>query len=345
MRETRLWSGNLRPEKEENGLEDYHKRLFRKKLPVLAGIAAILTVGLAGSILTGGSAKEEGDRLQIVATTTMLYDLAREIAGTEADVTALMGPGIDPHQYQASAGDVLLMQQADVVVYNGLHLEGKMGDLFAGLSEQGKDVICAADGIDPEQLLAGEENPESYDPHIWFDVSLWMEAADYLAARLEEIDPAHADAYRENVKEYHQQLVQLHRSLKEQAAELPQEQRVLITAHDAFRYFGRAYGFEVRGLQGLSTNAEAGTAGVRELAGLIVEREIRAVFAEASVPPRQMEALQEAVRAQGFSVQLGGSLYSDSLGDTASGTESYIAVCRYNMDTIVGALKQEGDEA
>lgn len=303
--------------------------------------ARILPFLLSLLLLTACASPGNGDsgRLRIVTTTTMLYDLTAAIAGDHADVTALMGPGVDPHLYQASAGDVRTMQEADVIVCNGLHLEGKMGDVLAGLSAQGRSVIRAEDGIDPAKLLSDEANPDQHDPHIWFDVTIWMDVAAHTARELGRMDPAHAEDYLANYQACRSDLQELDAYIRSRTAELPEERRVLITAHDAFRYFGKAYGFTVRGLQGISTQSEAGTADVSALAAYIAEHQIKAIFVESSVPPKNIEALQAAVKARGFSSAIGGELYSDSLGDAASGHDTYLATCRANIDTIVDALK------
>ena len=316
--------------------------MLKRKKPMLAAIALILVCGLIGAPLSGCANQAPADsdgRLNIVTTTTMLYDLAGAVGGDRVRVSALMGPGIDPHLYQASAGDVTKMQGADIIVYNGLHLEGKMGDIFAALSNAGRAVICAEDGIDASILLSDEANPEIHDPHIWFDVSIWKDAAKHVAARLADIDSDHADVYSANLDSYLAELDGLEQYIKGRVGEVPEQQRVLVTAHDAFRYFGRAYGFEVLGLQGISTDAEAGTADVSSLAAFIAENQIKAIFVESSVPPRNIEALQAAVRARGFEVEIGGELYSDSLGDKTSGHDTYILTFKANIDTIVDALK------
>lgn len=287
----------------------------------------------------GGNERQKGEKLQIVTTTTMLYDLTAAVAGEQANVQALMGPGVDPHLYQASAGDVQRMENADAVVYNGLHLEGKMGEVFAGLEAQGHEVICAEKGISKEKLLQDEKNPKIYDPHVWFDVSIWMDVARYVAQQLEEMDPENSSVYQENLESYLAQLEELDTYIRCRAEQLPPNSRILITAHDAFRYFGKAYGFQVRGLQGINTDGEAGTADVRILADYIVDSGIKAIFVESSVPPRNIEALQAAVKAKGFEVIIGGQLYSDSLGDADSGQESYAAACRWNIDTIAEGLQ------
>lgn len=283
--------------------------------------------------------KKTSDTLNIVATTTMLADLSRVIGGEHVNVDGLMGPGIDPHLYQASAGDVTLMQNADVVVYNGLHLEGKMGEIFQSLTDRGSTVICIEDGLPKDQLLSWEDDSSVHDPHIWFQVSLWKSAAKTVADRLSEADPSHAQAYKKNLEAYTLELEKLDTYIRDRINEIPKDQRVLITAHDAFQYFGKAYGLEVRGLQGISTDAEAGTADVSTLADFITKRKIKAVFVESSVPPKTIEALQAAVKSKGFDVAIGGELYSDSLGGKNSGAETYLLIVKANVDTIVGALK------
>lgn len=283
--------------------------------------------------------KKTSDTLNIVATTTMLADLSRVIGGEHVNVDGLMGPGIDPHLYQASAGDVTLMQNADVVVYNGLHLEGKMGEIFQSLTNRGSTVICIEDGLPKDQLLSWEDDSSVHDPHIWFQVSLWKSAAKTVADRLSEADPSHAQAYKKNLEAYTLELEKLDTYIRDRINEIPKDQRVLITAHDAFQYFGKAYGLEVRGLQGISTDAEAGTADVSTLADFITKRKIKAVFVESSVPPKTIEALQAAVKSKGFDVAIGGELYSDSLGGKNSGAETYLLTVKANVDTIVGALK------
>jgi manganese/zinc/iron transport system substrate-binding protein len=303
----------------------------------------ILNIGLIAAIFLSGCQKanlnKADDTLNIVATTTMLADLSKVIGGEHVNVNGLMGPGIDPHLYQASAGDVTLMQNADIVVYNGLHLEGKMGEIFQSLADRGSTVICIEDGLPKDQLLSWEDDSSVHDPHIWFDVSLWKSAAKTVAGRLSEADPDHLGDYKKNLEAYTSELEALDTYIKDRIKEIPEEQRVLITAHDAFQYFGKAYGLEVRGLQGISTDAEAGTADVSSLAEFITKRKIKAIFVESSVPPKTIEALQAAVKSKGFDVTIGGELYSDSLGGENSGAESYLLTVKANVDTIAGALK------
>ena len=307
---------------------------------------ALLPALLLLSLSWGACAREQGKAgpdiatrpVRVVTTIGMLKDVVQNIGGDRVEVTGLMGPGVDPHLFKASAGDVTAMQEADIVFYNGLHLEGAMGKLFHRMGGA-RRTVAAAEAISPERLQAHADSPGIHDPHVWFDVTLWMEVARAVATALEEIDPVHAEVYREGLGVYLRRLEALHSWARARAEELPPERRVLITAHDAFRYFGRAYEFEVHGLQGVSTVAEAGTSDLRELAGFIVERRVPAIFVESSVPRRTIRALQAAVEARGFSVTIGGELYSDALGDPTTPAGSYEGMVRHNVDTIVNALK------
>ena len=276
-------------------------------------------------------------KIRAVATTGMIADLLGEIGGGRVQVTALMGPGVDPHLYKASEGDVIRMASADVIFYNGLHLEGKMAEVFERMGKRVR-TVAVTDGIPRDRLLSPPEFQGAYDPHVWFDVSLWREAAAHAARALVEMDPAHGESYRANAGAYLDRLSELDGYVRKQAARVPPRQRVLITAHDAFNYFGRAYGFEVRGLQGISTVAEAGTADIQALVRMILENRIPAVFIETSVPVRYIEALQEAVEAGGFRLRIGGSLYSDALGNPGTPEGTYIGMVRHNVDTIAAAL-------
>lgn len=269
----------------------------------------------------------------------MLADLAGEIGGEYVSVSGLMGPGVDPHLYQAGAGDVAKLRDAGAVLYNGLRLEGKMGDILERLEKQGKTIVCIEKAFEGGELIEAEGGQGQCDPHVWYDISLWRKAAGYLCDSLCEMDPANAPGYAENLNAYLAELDALETYVRSRAQEIPAERRVLVTAHDAFRYFGRAYGFEVMGLQGLSTDAEAGTSDISALADVIADRQIKAVFTESSVSGKAIEALCAAVRSRGFEVSVGGELYSDSLGDEAAGTGTYILTFRANIDAVTDALK------
>ncbi len=281
----------------------------------------------------------ENDKPNVVATTTLVGDLVHNIGGDKINLKTLMGPGIDPHMYKASAGDVTAMQKADMIIYSGIHLEGKMEDIFENLEKIDKKVLAVSKDIDRSKLLDFATNPGNYDPHIWFDVSMWKESALAVNQGLKELMPEEAETFDKNLESYLLELDELDRYVKMRSNEIPREKRILVTAHDAFGYFGEAYDFQVKGLQGISTAAEAGTRDMRNLANFIVENQVKSVFVETSVPRKSIMALQEAVKAQGFDVKIGGELYSDSTGDESMGTETYIETFRANIDTIVDGLK------
>ncbi len=272
----------------------------------------------------------------------MITDIAQVVGGERVIVKGLMGPGVDPHLYKASAGDVSVLSQADLIFYNGLHLEGKMSEVFEQMKKRGIETVAVTDGIDRGVLLAPPEFEGNYDPHVWFDVTMWMSAVETVRDSLSVIDPSNADYYSANTEAYLKELSELNEYVKARAGELPGDRRVLITAHDAFNYFGRAYGFQVRGLQGISTDSEAGTQDVQNLASFIVERKIPAVFVESSVPPKYIEAVQAAVKAKGFDVKVGGELFSDAMGNPGTPEGNYKGMVRHNIDTIVNALKRGG---
>ena len=276
-------------------------------------------------------------KLRVVTTIGMITDIVKNVGAERVEVTGLMGPGVDPHLYKASAGDVQRLNSAQVIFYNGLHLESKMGDILAKMTGNTKTVAVTVD-VDPSLLLTPPEFEGQYDPHLWFDVTLWMKVVEKVRDTLSEIDPGSTAAYRSNAERYLAQLTQLHQYVKTQAERVPLEQRVLVTAHDAFNYFGKAYGFEVRGLQGISTATEAGIADVQELATFIAERRIPAIFVESSVSSRSLEAVQAAVNSKGFAVDIGGQLFSDAMGNEGTPEGTYIGMVRHNIDTIVTAL-------
>lgn len=305
-------------------------------------------------LLTGivSCSREEGDggvknragsgAINIVATTGMITDIAQVVGGEHVKVRGLMGPGVDPHLYKASAGDVALLSGAGLIFYNGLHLEGKMSEIFEQMKKRGINTVAVTDGIDRSLLETPPQFEGNYDPHVWFDVTMWMKAVETVRDTLVSIDPGNAVEYRTNTEAYLKELSALNEYVTAKASLLPEDKRVLITAHDAFSYFGRRYGFEVRGLQGISTVSEAGTQDVQNLAAFIVERKIPAIFVESSVPPKFIEAVQAAVEAKGFDVKVGGSLYSDAMGNPGTPDGTYIGMVRHNIDTIVGALLNGG---
>ncbi len=312
--------------------------IFRSLLTVFALTLGFVAIGLAGCSSDKAGQEKEAGVLDVVATTGMIADTARVVGGDHVNVKGLMGPGVDPHLYKASAGDVATLSSADVILYNGLHLEGKMSEVFEQMQKRGIRTVAVTDGIDRGVLISPPEFGGNYDPHVWFDVSLWMKVVEDVRDSLVEADPENADAYRANAEAYLAELKELDEYVETKAAQVPENKRVLITAHDAFNYFGRAYGFQVKGLQGISTESEAGTADVQALATFIVERKIPAIFVESSVPPKYIEAVQAAAEARGFNVKVGGSLYSDALGNPGSSAGTYAGMVRSNIDTITSAL-------
>ncbi len=301
-------------------------------------LACVLAAGCGPAQQPAARDDFSGRPIEVVATTSMIADLVTQVGGDRVVTTGLMGPGIDPHLYKASEGDVIRMAGADVIFYNGLHLEGKMTEVFDQMRRRGVPVYPVAEGIDEARLLASPDYAGNYDPHVWFDVALWQAAAEAVADRLAALDPPHAARYAANAQAYRTRLDSLDAYVRAQTQRVPEAQRVLITSHDAFGYFGRAYGFEVRGLQGISTAAEAGTGDVQDLARFVAERRIPALFVESSVSPRGIEAVREAVRARGADVQIGGTLYGDALGDPGTPAGTYVGMVRSNIDTIVRSL-------
>ncbi len=314
--------------------------LRTQKLPTSAFLVVVFTfiLLLAGCTPKNGGTSAVDGKLNIVATTNLVADLVAQIGGDSVAVTPIMGPGIDPHLYKASAGDVSRMSGADVIFYSGLHLEGKMAEIFEQMNERGKRTVAVTDGIDRSRLIESAVFGGNYDPHVWFDVSMWMDAAQYVANQLGELDPPNAEHYADRVANYLVEMSEADAYVRERALSLPENNRVLITSHDAFGYFGRAYSFDVRGLQGISTAAEAGAADVKNLVEFVADRQIPAIFAETSVSPKGIEAVREAVRSRGADVEIGGSLFSDALGSPDTPEGDYIGMVRYNVDTIVNAL-------
>lgn len=283
--------------------------------------------------------KVSNGNLNIVTTTTMITDLVENIGGDKVNVQGLMGSGVDPHLYKASEGDVSKLANADVIFYGGLHLEGKLVDVFEKMERQHITTIPVSDALDKKVLIGSEYFASNYDPHIWFDVTNWEHITTFVAEKLSEADPENEEFYKENGKNYLEKLKVLDADLRDIINTLPKEKRILVTAHDAFNYFGKAYGFEVVGLQGISTATEAGVQDVQKLASFIIDKKIKAIFVESSVPKRTIEALQAAVNSRKHQVEIGGTLYSDALGNAGTEEGTYIGMFKYNVNTIVNALK------
>jgi manganese/zinc/iron transport system substrate-binding protein len=278
------------------------------------------------------------EKLNIVTTTGMIGDAVKNIVGNNADVISLMGPGVDPHLYKVSQRDIKKLLNADIIFYNGLHLEGKMGEVLDQMSER-KPVIAIYKGLTEKQLRATSEFQGNYDPHIWFSVKIWTDVVRFIGKSLTELDQVHASSYQANTTKYVEQLTQLHKWTIEQINTIPKKQRVLITAHDAFGYFGGEYGMQVKGLQGLSTAAEYGLKDVTNLVDFISENKIKAVFVESSVSDRSIKAVMEGCKAKGHKVIIGGTLYSDAMGAENKPEGKYIGMVKHNVTIIVEALK------
>ena len=306
-------------------------------------LAAILLLPFTGCSPPAGSSANASYKfagqhpIKIVCTTGMVADLARNVGGKHVEVKALMGAGVDPHLYKASPGDLSLMSNADMVLYSGWHLEGKMTEVFDNLAREKPAIAVAEKGIPHDQILEVEGG--AHDPHVWFDVSLWSQTAGAVRDALIEFDPPNAVDYKANAAAYQERLAKLHEEAKTKIATIPQEQRVMVTAHDAFRYFGRAYKIEVRGIQGISTDSEAGVKQINDLVTFISKRKIKAVFVETSVSDQNIKSLLEGSAANGHKVVIGGSLYSDAMGDDGTPEGTYEGMVRHNVETIVKALK------
>ena len=281
---------------------------------------------------------ERSGPLKVTTTIGMITDVAKNIGGEHVEVTGLMGPGVDPHLYKATQGDLQKLSGADVVLYNGLHLEGRMADVLVKMASRVK-TVQVTDTIPEDQLREPPEFEGQYDPHVWMDVSLWTEVAKRIADVFTDLDPANAEAYATNLDLYLVELSALDQHAKDSIASIPDGSRVLVTAHDAFGYMGDAYGLEVMGLQGISTASEFGLQDVERLVNMLVERKIKAVFVESSISPRSIEALIEGTKAKGHDVRIGGELFSDAMGADGTAEGTYVGMIRHNVDTIVEALK------
>jgi manganese/zinc/iron transport system substrate-binding protein len=298
----------------------------------------ILYILIALIIISCKNASEESGKLKVVTTTSMLTDLIKNIGGDLIEVNGLMGAGVDPHLYKASEGDVTKLYEADVIFYNGLHLEGKLVEVFEKMRAK-KITVSLGGNLDKNELIGSEYFASNYDPHVWFNIQFFKQFGDKVAETLATNDTVNAERFRENNTRYQKKLDELETEVKATIETLPKEKRILVTAHDAFNYFGKQYGFNVVGLQGISTATEAGVQDVQRLSQFIIDHKVKAIFIESSVPRRTIEALQEAVLSKNHEVVIGGSLYSDALGNAGTVEGTYLGMFRANVKTIVDALK------
>ncbi len=304
-----------------------------------AAIAAALAV-----LAPVRAAEPRATPLRIVATTAMIGDIVREVSGDRAEVEILMGSGVDPHLYKATRSDIARLLAADAIFYNGLLLEGKMSDAFVRVATAGKPVYAVTELLDEASLLEPEEFAGHYDPHVWMDPIGWSSAVDVVAAKLSELDPAGAEAYTSRAAAYRGELARLHEYAVKSLNSVPAQSRVLVTAHDAFNYLARRYSFEVRGIQGISTESEAGVRDIEQIVSILVERKIPAVFSESTVADRNVKALIAGAAARSHTVRLGGELFSDAMGAPGTYEGTYIGMIDHNVTTITRALGGDAPE-
>ena len=299
----------------------------------------ILAAIFAISVLSCKTDKETNGKLNVVATTSMITDLVEHVGGDHINLQGLMGAGVDPHLYKASAGDVTKLATADIIFYNGLHLEGKLVEVFEKMNATKVTQVALGEALDETTLIGSDYFASNYDPHVWFNIDYFKKFTEEVVNTLSRKDPKNAAHYQENGSAYLAELTALETEIKATIATLPAERRILVTAHDAFNYFGKNYGFQVIGLQGLSTATEAGVKDVQRLSQFIIDNNVKSIFVESSVPRRTIEALQAAVQSRGQEVSIGGSLYSDALGNAGTVEGTYVGMFKYNVNTIVEALK------
>ena len=295
-------------------------------------------------LLSGGVPALSAAPLTVVATTGMIADAARAVGGDAVTVTALMGPGVDPHSYRQTRSDIVAMTKADLVLWHGLYLEAQMEDFFADLAKK-RRVVAVAEAVDTSRLLGHQDYSGRYDPHVWMDPVLWSDVVVAVRDALTEAQPAEAAAFKANAEAYLAELAALDTYSREVLASVPEGSRVLLTAHDAFSYFGRAYGYEVIGIQGISTQSEAGLNRVSELVDLLVSRKIAAVFVESSVSDRNIRALIEGAASKGHEVRIGGELFSDAMGETGTYEGTYLGMIDHNVTLITRASGGTAPEA
>jgi len=272
----------------------------------------------------------------IVCTTSIIGDVVTNLVGDDINVKILMGAGVDPHLYEAKPSDVRSMSEAKIIVYNGLHLEGKLAKLFKRMENE-KIFICLSDGMNKNNLIP--LNAHSYDPHVWFNVNLWAEGVRHCALQLQDLFPAHAKKIKINCEIYINKMSKADSEIKNQMLSIPKHKRLLITSHDAFHYFGKAYNVEVKAIQGVSTIMEPGLKDVSQLVDEICKRNISSIFVESSVSSKSIQSVIEGCHKKNKEVEIGGTLYSDALGDESSGASTYLKMIKKNSKTIYSALK------
>lgn len=304
-------------------------------------LSGMVTLAVVASLFAGGGAESASSvasyPIDIVVTTGMVGDIVSQVVGSNGSVFVLMGDEIDPHLFRPTRTDIARMQQADIIFYNGLNLEGQMSDTLVQLART-RPVYAVTELIEESTLLDDGEYEGAFDPHLWMDVSLWIEAVEVVVAALTDFDPAAADFYRRNGEVYRAELAELDTYVRTVLSSIPEERRILVTAHDAFGYLGSAYGIEVVGVQGISTESEAGLEDINSLVSLIVENGISAIFAETTVADRALLAVIEGAADRGHRVEIGGKLFSDAMGPGGSYEGTYIGMLDHNATTVARAL-------
>ena len=279
-----------------------------------------------------------GPQIEVVATTGMVGDIARNVGGQWVRVVDLIPTGVDPHLYKATRSDVRTLTKSDIVFYSGLMLEGRMGDILVQVARMGKPVYAVTELIDPSLLLEPEDFEGHYDPHLWMDISVWMHTVDVVCKALVEIDPAHSDDFRKNAASYREKLREVDEYAATSIASIPHSGRKLITAHDAFNYFSRRYEIDVMGIQGISTASEAGLHDINSLLDVVVADKIKAIFVESSISDKNVRAIIEGARARGHEIELGGVLFSDAMGPEGSYEGTYIGMMDHNVTVVTRGL-------
>jgi manganese/zinc/iron transport system substrate-binding protein len=311
-------------------------------------IAAVMIAGIAFT-LAGCSEPQSSQGVpkkypyKVVTTVAMVSDIVKQVAGDKATVEGLIGEGVDPHSYAPTRNDVTALMGADVIFYSGLMLEGKMTDTFVKVGRQ-KKVYAVTELLDESALLTPKDMGGHVDPHVWMSVKAWSKAVEAVGNSLAEYDPPNAQLYRANATAYRNQLDELDKYVTKVIATVPERSRVMITAHDAFNYFGQAYNLEVLGIQGLSTESEAGLADIQKLVDMIVQRDIKAVFVESSVSEKNIRSLIEGAKARGKDVKIGGQLFSDAMGQAGTYEGTYIGMIDHNATLVARALGGDAPE-
>ena len=299
---------------------------------------ALFTVLTACQSPSDHSSEADDGRLKIVCTTGMIGDAVENLVKDQAHVFTLMGPGVDPHLYKATQGDLEKLSNADIIIYNGLHLEGKMGEVFEKL-ENRKKILVAANGVEKAEFIKNGDFQGDYDPHLWFDPILWSLVVENLGMELSRIEELNKNLVIANTERYSSSIRDLDEWIRAEIEKIPVERRMLITAHDAFGYFGRRYNIEVEGLQGISTLSEYGLKDVSDLVDFIIENQIPSIYIESSISDRALKAVVEGCNEKGFEVQIGGTLYSDAMGEEGTEEATYVGMVQANVNTIVNGLK------